>query len=249
MTTTRYTVARDKVDPRDYMFAPKTVPAQLPSTVDLRSNMPPVVDQGQLGSCTANAIAGAFQFDQMKEKINVFAPSRLFIYYNERVLENTVSIDSGAFIRDGIKTINSYGVCKESTWPYNINSFTVTPPTAAYNEAKGHIALAYYRVNVSVNDIKTALASGFPVVVGISVYASFETMSVARTGVVPMPATRDQYLGGHCVLLVGYDNAKQRFIARNSWGTSWGDKGYFYLPYTYATPSLMADCWVVSSVS
>jgi C1A family cysteine protease len=246
--TRKYPIVKDKHDPRDLPFSTISKAVVLPASVDLRAAMPPVYDQGQLGSCTGNAIAAAYEFDQMKEKIGVFQPSRLFIYYNERLMEGTVSEDSGAEIRDGIKVINKYGICSETSWPYNIESFTVKPPVAAYSEAAQHVAMAYYRVPVTLNDMKTALASGFPIVGGITLYESFESDSVAKTGKVAMPKKNEKVLGGHAILFVGYDDKSKRLLVRNSWGSSWGQGGYFTLPYAYITDTLVSDLWVVTSV-
>ena len=138
----RYGWVPDLPDARDFQFsAPDEVVASLPPKVDLRSKCPPVYDQGQLGSCTANAIAGAYEFDQRQERQPDFMPSRLFIYFNERTMEGTVDIDAGAMIRDGIKSVAKLGVCTETTWPYDISTFTQKPPTDAYKEAEKHQAL------------------------------------------------------------------------------------------------------------
>jgi len=247
-----YNLKQDKPDPRDWMFSAKlgaTVPAKLPKSVDYRPLMPPIVDQGNLGSCTANAIAAAFQYNQIKQKIGVFPPSRLFVYYNERLMEGTVDTDSGAYLRDGIKTLNTYGVCSEIVWPYIISQFKVKPSDEAYTQAKLHTALSYYRVNPAIADVKAALAAGFPVVFGFLVYTSFENYATAKTGVVTMPRPNERLLGGHAVIAVGYNDVKQQLIVRNSWGTKWGDKGYFYMPYSYIKPTLASDFWVVSAVS
>jgi len=123
----------DIPDARDYLYsAPEAVLSELPTKVDLRRQCPPVYDQGQLGSCTGNAIAAAFQFDQRKQKLTDFMPSRLFIYFSEREIEGTISSDSGAMIRDGMKTIAKLGVCSEDTWPYDIAKFARRPSKAAY---------------------------------------------------------------------------------------------------------------------
>jgi C1A family cysteine protease len=242
----------DTPDARDWMFDDKlsaVIPAKLPKSVDLRSQMPAVVDQGNLGSCTANAIAGAFQYSQIKQQIEVFPPSRLFVYYNERLLEGTVNQDAGAYIRDGIKTLKTYGVCPETLWPYIISQFKVKPSDAAYTQAQLHTALSYYRVNTTATDVKTALAAGFPVIVGFTVYNSFLSYATSLTGIMQMPKPRERILGGHAVLIVGYNDAKQQFIVRNSWGTSWGVKGHFFMPYAYVTPSLTSDFWAVQTVN
>lgn len=252
MPTRVYNVIKDIPDDRDYKFSALNAKAVAktfyPARVDLRSAMPTVQDQGSLGSCTAHAIGTAFQYGLTKLKMTSYSPSRLFIYYNERLIEGTVNQDAGAYLRTGIKTINKQGVCPEVLWPYRISQFAVKPSDAAYAKASEDKATGYYRVNVDATSIKTAIASGYPVIAGMLVYSSFEAVAVARTGRVPMPGRSDYLLGGHAVLIVGFNEATQQFIVRNSWGTSWGDRGYFYLPYSYAVPSLMNDLWVVTKI-
>ena len=244
----KYGCTKDELDARDLMF--KITPVDiLPPVVDHRSTCPPIYDQGQLGSCTGNAIAAAFEFDQIKQNIPHWTPSRLFIYYNERLVEGTTSQDAGAQIRDGIKVINQYGCCAESVWEYLPEQFTIKPSAHAYQQAKLHPTLKYQRVNQDLLDLKHTLANGFPVVCGITVYDSFESDAVAVSGMVPMPSKTENCLGGHAVLMVGYDDNKQCFIMRNSWGTSWGQIGYFYIPYAYMTdPNLAQDMWVITTV-
>lgn len=245
----KYRLLKDSQDSRDLMFKISPV-GVLPSSVDLRPGMPPVYDQGELGSCSGNAVAAAFQFDQMKENIPSWNPSRLFIYYNERMIEGTINQDSGAELRDGIRAISTYGVCDESVWAYDVTKFTITPSAEAYEQAKQHMAIQYARVGQDLNSLKQTLAGGFPIVVGIILFEAFESDAVAATGMVPMPNPEtDNCLGGHAVLVVGYDDAKECFIMRNSWGPNWGDKGYFYLPYNYLTnQNLGMDFWVVTQV-
>ena len=240
----------DLPDHRDHLYAaPMEVVAKLPAKADLRPQCPPVYDQGQLGSCTANAIGAAFEFGLLKEKKADFMPSRLFIYYNERAMEGTVKSDSGAQIRDGIKSIAKQGVCPEKDWPYVIAKFTAKPPAKTYKEALKNQALSYSRLTQSLSQLKGCLASGYPFVFGITVYESFESQEVAKSGNVPMPASHDKALGGHAILAVGYDDANQRFIIRNSWGPGWGQKGYFTLPYAYVIDSdLASDFWTVRIV-
>jgi C1A family cysteine protease len=244
-----YRLVKDSPDARDFMFKVAPV-ATLPAKVDLRPGMPPVYDQGQLGSCSGNAVAAAFQFDQMKEKIPSWNPSRLFIYYNERLIEGTVNEDDGAQLRDGIKAISTYGVCDESVWAYDVSKFAVKPSADAYTEAKTHVAMQYARVGQDLLSLKQTLAGGFPVVVGIMLFEAFEGDDVAQSGMVPMPDPEsDQCLGGHAVVVAGYDDSMKCFIMRNSWGKDWGDEGYFYLPYDYLTdPNLGMDFWVVTQV-
>ncbi len=241
----------DLPDQRDRRYAaPRRVLAALPTRCDLRRNCPPVLDQGELGSCTAHAIANAHRYDQMKQGSTAhFLPSRLFIYYNERALEGTVREDAGAQIRDGIKTLAKQGACPEALWPYDIARFAKRPPAAAYREAEKHQAILYQRLNPTLTQLKGCLAEGYPFVFGFSVYESFESAAVAKNGKVPLPARDEHSLGGHAVLATGYDDRRQHFIVMNSWSATWGDKGYFYLPYAYATDSGLADdFWTVRVV-
>lgn len=253
----RFGWVRDLPDQRDHVYAaPPQLATALPPQVDLRPQCPPVYDQGQIGSCTANAIGGAHEFSQLKQKLPTpapFVPSRLFIYYNERDIEHTIGSDSGAQIRDGMKSIAKLGVCREDpTWPYDADPFppnnklTVKPSPAAYTEALQFQAIQYQRVPQVMTQLKGCLAAGYPFVFGFTVYESFEGQEVARTGAAPMPQSGEQVLGGHAVLAVGYDDAQQRFIVRNSWGTGWGQEGYFTMPYQYMNDGQLAgDFWTL----
>ena len=241
----------DLPDQRDYRYAaPIEVVGALPANVDLTSACPAVYDQGQLGSCTANAIAAAIEFEQMKQNLSpVFVPSRLFVYYNERVIEGTVDSDSGAQIRDGMKSVGSQGDCPEDMWPYVIANYAEKPTDACYQTALQHKAILYQRVVTDLDQMKGCLASGYPFAFGFTVYQSFESPQVAQTGHAPLPQPDETVLGGHAVLAVGYDDANQWFIVRNSWGAKWGMQGYFTLPYTYLTNSdLASDFWTVRVV-
>lgn len=222
---------------------------KLPAKVDLRAKCPPVYDQGQLGSCTANAIAAAVEFDLMKQKKKAFVPSRLFIYYNERAMEGTIGSDSGAQIRDGIKSVGQKGDCPETEWPYDIAKFAQKPPPRCYKDAVQHKAVLYQRVSQITNQMKGCLASGYPFVFGFAVYESFMSAQVAKTGHAPMPGPKEKQIGGHAVLAVGYDDANQWFIVRNSWSSVWGMKGYFTIPYAYVADNTLADdLWTIRVV-
>ncbi|MBK7206777.1 MAG: C1 family peptidase [Elusimicrobia bacterium] len=244
----RYGWIPDLPDGRDFRYTAPRV--KLPPKVDLRKKCPAVYDQGDLGSCTANAIGAAHQFGQIKQKVKRdFVPSRLFIYYNERVILGTVNEDSGAMIRDGIKTVVKQGVCPERDWPYVIKKFTIKPPKPCYTKALNHQVVSYRRISHSLKQMQGCLASGYPFVFGFSVYESFESEEVAKTGVVPMPQKEESMIGGHAVLAVGYDNAKKAFIVRNSWGPGWGDKGHCHMPYDYLTNvDLADDLWTIRMV-
>jgi len=243
---------RDLPDERDFLYAAPLLrfPQGLPAAVDLRPECPPVYDQGQLGSCTANGIGGAIEFDQRKQGTKEFVPSRLFIYYNERVMEGTVNQDAGAQIRDGVKSVATLGAPPETDWPYDIAKFAQKPPAKAYTDAKQDLVTAYARVAQNLTQMQGCLASGYPFVFGFTVYESFESEEVAQTGVVPMPAHGEAVLGGHCVVAVGYDSKKRVFIIRNSWGTGWGMKGYCTMPFEYLISThLASDFWTIRSVS
>jgi C1A family cysteine protease len=241
----------DLPDKRDKLFTQLTAvmpPVKLPRSVDLRQKCSPIENQGQLGSCTANALAGNLEYLKILEYHKNLDFSRLFIYYNERVISHTTGIDSGASLRDGIKTLVKLGACPEKEWPYDIDRFTVKPTENAYQDALNYQITAYYRI-ITLNQMKQTLATGYPFVYGFSVYESFESEAVSKTGIVPMPADTEHLIGGHAVMAVGYDYSKQQMIVRNSWGTSWGDKGYFYMPYNYISNSnLASDFWTVRNM-
>lgn len=241
----------DLPDQRDFIYAARRpLLKKLPSKIDLRKKCPPVYDQGDLGSCTANAIGGAFEFGLIKQNPSLaFMPSRLFIYYNERVIEHSVDSDNGAMIKDGIKSVNKQGVCPESMLPYNISTFATKPSDQCYHEALKHQVLSYHRVSRNLAQMRGCLADGYPFVFGFTVYESFESAAVAKTGKVNMPKQSEQQVGGHAVMAVGYDHSTKRFIVRNSWGAGWGLKGYFTMPYDYLmNESLADDFWTVRVV-
>jgi C1A family cysteine protease len=246
----RYGWQPDLPDQRDYRYAaPPAVIKTLPEKTDLRPGCPPVYDQGQLGSCTANAIGAAFEFGLIKQNTSDFMPSRLFIYYNERVIEHSVNNDSGAMIRDGMKTVNKEGACPEKDWPYITSKFTQKPQSDCYASALNHQVLSYHRVPRILDQIKGCLADGFPMVFGFTVYESFESAVVARTGILEMPGPGEHVIGGHAVLATGYDDTTRRFIVRNSWGDTWGMKGYFTMPYDYLlNENLSDDFWTIRLV-
>lgn len=247
-TAHRYGWVRDLPDQRDHVFL--ALPsASLVTKVDLRPGQPPVYDQGDLGSCTANAVAGNLDFNRKKQGEAFISPSRLFIYYQEREDQGTVASDSGSSIRESVKAVKAYGACPEKEWPYDIKRYTTAPSAKAYADAIKYEALTYERIDRNLVDFKTCLADGYPFVIGFTVYESFEGPDVAKTGIMPMPAKTESVLGGHAVEVVGYDDSKQWFIVRNSWGKKWGDKGYFYMPYAYLLDSkLSSDFWTLRSV-
>jgi C1A family cysteine protease len=247
MKIQRYGWRPDTPDQRDQTYrSPSRFTAKLPASIDLRIGMPMIWDQLDLGSCTANSTGAQVWF---LDKTNPAEPSRLFIYYNTRVLEGTRTWDSGASIRNSIKSVVKWGFCDEALWPYSVRKFTRKPTNAAYKDAKRDRVSIYSRIQQTAKGIKGALAEGFPVNFGFSVYTSFEDESVAKSGIMMIPKPNEELLGGHAVLIVGYDDERQHYIVRNSWGTDWGDKGYFYMPYTFVHDrNYCADFWIVRAV-
>lgn len=264
-----YNWQRDIPDFRDFHYESLTLSVSgghpLPKKVDLRAQCSPVVNQGDIGSCTGNSLAGHIEFLELKEikanlpldqapeefERNKFASvSRLFIYYNERVIENTVNEDAGAQIRDGIKALASVGFCREAVWEYHENLVFQKPTDVAFAEASKHKISKYMRLT-TLNGLKHCLANGYPFAFGFAVYESFESDQVAQDGLVPFPGPEESMIGGHAVLAVGYDDEKEVhgekgcFIVRNSWGPDWGDKGYFYLPYSFFIRHLCDDYWSI----
>jgi C1A family cysteine protease len=243
----KYHWVKDKVDTRDH-------PYQLTNTtqsniVDLRQYCSLIENQGNLGSCTGNAIAGAIELLHKRQN-RTLDISRLFIYYYERMFIGTVNYDSGAYIRDGIKVCYKYGAPIENLWPYNISKFRTVPTKTALIDAAKRKVTSYQRA-ADFNQVIDAITSGYPVTIGFSVYSSFDTKTVAKTGIMPYPnVNKERLLGGHAVLLVGYNKNNNTFIARNSWGTRWGDQGYFYMPFEVIQNTRMSnDFWVIKSIA
>ncbi len=222
-----------------------------PSTsVDLRSKMPPIIDQGSLGSCTACALASLYSY--LKPTLD---PSILFVYYNVRYLDsllrggNNPSIDDGSTLYQGINSLVKYGVCSSSLWPYILNKQGIKPTANCYTDALNNQTLQFLNVPQTLIGMKNALIAGYPFVVGIAVYQSFISTNAIQTGMIPMPSSRDRLLGYHAISVVGFKDSNQRFICRNSWGTSFGDKGYMYIPYNYFTNRRLAsDLWCIKLI-
>jgi len=231
----------DRPDHRDKLYSTIAAPPRkLPAHVDLRAGCSPVENQGQLGSCTANALAGNLEFLEKKAGHAVTDLSRLFIYYNERAMEGTINEDSGAMIRDGVKSLVKLGVCGEKLWPYNIARFNAKPSAPCFKDAANHQVTSYHRI-LTLQQMKQCLAEGYPFVFGFTVYEAFESAAVARTGKLNLPGPREKNLGGHAVCCVGYNDAAKRVLVRNSWGADWGLNGYFTMPYDYISNNNLAD--------
>ena len=242
---------RDDADDRDHRFvAPPEILRDLPRSTDLRPRLPPVYNQLQINSCTANAIAAALEFDEIRQGIRKsLTPSRLFIYYNERAMEGTDGKDVGARIRDGIKVIAKQGDCPEELWPYHERSVNVRPPRECYSQARHYKAVEYQRMMHRIEELKSCLASGYPFVFGFKVFESFQGESIKKTGHLDMPKRHEKFIGMHAVLAVGYEDSSRWFISRNSWGDQWGMQGYFTIPYEYLmSPELAHDFWTIRVV-
>lgn len=237
----RYGCKPDLIDHRDFMFLRSEHYAkliELPPSVNLVDKLPPCWDQGDLGSCTGHGSGAAIAF--LKPG---FMPSRLMIYYDGREIEGDTNDDAGAQIRDVVAGLADRGVCDEALWPYDISAFAISPNNDAYQSA-GVNKISQYLRCTDLDDIKNSLAQGFPVIIGFSVYENFESQDVANTGILKMPGPNDRMVGGHCVLVIGYDDTRGQVFVRNSWGTGWGLQGNFWMDYLYFQ-NLVNDCWTI----
>jgi len=244
-----YGYVPDEQDERDFVYKavrPDTAP--LPPQIDLRHLCSPVRDQGQLGCCTGFAIAaGLREFMMIKLGTPITPMSPLFVYYEERKLEHTLEQDAGAQPRDGLKVLAKTGCSPEADDPYDVALFTNRPSAQALKDASQFKIAAYHRLN-SLNDMLACLAGGNGIVMGFKVFESFESNAVAQTGDMAMPADGESTVGGHAVFVAGYKSDPGTpgggcLIVKNSWGTSWGESGYFYMPYAYVRPDWVSDAW------
>lgn len=227
-----------------------TVTASAPTLVcDLRPLFPPVYDQGDIGSCTAMAVCSVFQYNNGNDAA---LPSRLFNYYCSRSLQNNMLRDVGSTIKDATQALYQFGCCGEPLWPYITTKFAAQPPHVAYADASKQRIASYARVTISSDAIESALKAGHPVCIGVLLYESFVSPTTTRTGLVKYPNSKnEQLLGGHAIVIVGFDRSNAQnpvFIVRNSWGASWGNKGYCTFPYRYILDrSLAFDAWIILS--
>ena len=182
--------------------------------------------------------------NQPKNK-TIFDPSKLFIYYNERVDDGTVHADTGSDLRTAIRTISQQGVCAEADWSYNTANVFTKPPDKCYADAKKEVFQAYVSINKDRENMQQSLAQGYPFVFGFMVIKRFMSDDVRNTGRVPVPTATDEIGGGHAVLCVDYSDIDQTYTILNSWGHEWGDHGYFYLPYEYMEGPLCSDMWSI----
>ncbi|MBZ5559848.1 MAG: C1 family peptidase [Acidobacteriia bacterium] len=244
--------SRDRPSPLDWKYRPRTsVARRLPDVVDLRRHCPPVYDQLHLNSCSANALACALRFDELEEgRRSLPEPSRLFIYFNERLVAGVVDQDASVSLRDGYRTIAKFGSCPEPMWPYQVRRFRRQPTPRCYRAGRRHEAVEYYRIRRALSHLRTCLAEEYPFVFGLAVHKSMLSRQVKRTGLIPVPRRGDHMVGGHAVLAVGYDHPRRVFIIRNSWGHDWGHDGYACLPYEFMRSSALSwDFWTMRRVS
>ena len=237
---------RDRQDERDKRYArPRSVQrGSLPKFIDLRQHMTAVENQGELGSCTANAIAGAYEYLAKRMTGQSYDISRLFIYYLARKFDGCEDEDCGSTLRLGMKVLAKYGACSEAAWPYDIDVFRNQPHDEAFQEAADHLIDEYDRLEVNLHAMKVCLAEGYPFVFGTDIFSSFEELDHRGHANLPLPS--EENLGGHAMLACGYSDRDQVFLVRNSWGTDWGDRGYCYMPYEYLTNTdLTGDCWTL----
>ena len=262
-TNSRYSLVRDDPDPGDYLYPPKSehVRKRLPSRVDLRPLCPPVQDQGKLGTCTAHAVAGAIDYERRLHKQRAIRPSRLFIYYNERPIAHEKRLKPTVNLRDALKVAAKHGACPETMLPYNVlpRATIKKPLPAAYKAAAKHRIAAYYRISHGsltpeqfLHHLKSCLADRHPFVFGFKMHPSFVPPRTEKWEgwMMPIPQKRnDRGHGGHAVMAVGYDDRKQAVLVRNSWGTGFGIKGYFWMPYSLISDSGFAhDFWTIRGI-
>jgi len=257
----RDAAAKDPFDRRDllYLYSPAEARARLPQRIDLRPMCPMVHEQGHPGTCTAHAIAGAFQFEQRRLELDDFSPSRLFIYYTERAMQRAQHKRGGPNLRAGLKAVARHGVCPENLWPYSqdLKVIATKPPAKAYEVAKHHKIVKYHRIEMGKQSssaflrlMKSCLAEGCPFLFAFHYHQSFEDPGVGKDGKMPASKPRELFKHWHAVMAVGYDDRSRNMIVRNSWGWSWGRQGYFFMPYDLIVrPELTADFWTIRGVT
>ncbi len=243
-------------DPRDLMFqfSPRMA-ANFPPVLDNGPHMGTQLDQARLGSCGANTADESYMYDQLAQSLPMQSMSRLFMYWTTRYLQGTVDSDSGVENRKMMKALNQFGACPESMHPYADDQFTFRkkPTDACFTAALANRITSYTAVQVSLNQIKSALFSGFTIIFGFLVFRGIESDQASETGIVPDPASGEQPIGGHDVSLCGFSDVTGMFKFRNHWmngpGRPWGDNGYGYASYKYFTdPNLVSDLWVINAV-
>lgn len=221
---------------------------RLPGKVDLRPLMTQVENQGELNSCVANAVAGAYEYLAKRHLgSDGYEVSRLFVYYNARAASGMEAEDEGSMIGDAIASLREHGACSEETWAYREEAVNEEPTEDAYDEGANFLVESSEAVDIDLDAWRGALAEGNPIIFGCTLFDSFDS---ARRGKIPLPTKREKQRaehGGHAMLCVGYSDPDRVFIVRNSWGEDWGDEGYCYMPYDYLmNPEYNdGDAWII----
>jgi len=231
----------------------KRVAARAPAAVDLRRWCPPVEDQGELGSCTANAGVALLEYFERRTTGEHLDASRLFLYKTTRNLLGWAG-DDGAYLRTTMKAMVLFGVPPEQYWQYEPARLNEEPPAFCYAFAQNYKSIKYYRLDPPgtmpdqvLANVRQFLAAGLPSMFGFTVYSSLP--AVGGGADIPYPVETDSCEGGHAVAAVGYDNNRRigphkgALLIRNSWGNEWGDHGYGWLPYEYVLRGLADDFW------
>jgi C1A family cysteine protease len=225
-------------DERDYKFKNTLVRAihsgSLPSSVDLRPDWGDIYDQGDVGSCVAQSVAYQIRHLLRKTVDKKLDMSRLFIYYNGRVISNfPVTEDTGMTMRNGFRSVTAYGAPDEILWPHVLEDWAKRPSDDAYREAANNRNITYFAVDQNLLEMKKCLKDGFAISFGMMLFDSFMSTEVARTGKVPIPDfDKEQRIGGHAMTIIGYNDADETFTVVNSWGKAWGDGGSCHIPYS-----------------
>ena len=218
-------------DIRDHIYRNSSTDV-LRESVDLREWDTTVETQDSLGSCSSNALTNAYELCVKRLYPEYYTHlSRLFIYYNTRAEYGDIQKDEGIFLRDGLKSLAKFGVCSESLWPYQLDKFDDRPSTECYEDAKKRKIIKYEKL-ISIYYITQVLNDNRPVVFGMEIYDSFMDLN-ERISTVNFPGRKEKSMGGHAMCMVGYDLKKRLFLAKNSFGTSWGDNGYCWIPFDY----------------
>lgn len=225
---------------------------RMPAKVDLRRHMSRIEDQGDTNSCVANAVAGAYEYLLRRHwGEDGYDVSRLFIYFNARADDEEWE-DDGTTIVAAIQGLQDYGACSEETWPFDEDLVNETPDDDAYEEAAGFRVEDVAVVPTELDSWRSCLAEGYPIIFGLDVFNSFDDHR--RKGLVSMPSRRESRRdshSAHAMLCVGYSDPDRVFIVRNSWGRSWGDRGYCYIPYDYLLSDRYnhGDSWTIRQMT
>jgi len=218
-------------DSRDYIYRKSGAP--LKSSIDLRQFDSLIENQLDLGSCVGNAITNCYELQVKKLYPDTFVDlSRLFVYYNARLLDGTTDSDVGTTIKSGIQAGNHFGLCTEELWPYDISKFTTKPIPQCYRDGSYRV-ITQYQSLATVEDILDCLNNDKPVVIGTHLYESFMSLD-KDNAIVQSTGYNDGYIGAHAMVALGYDLEKRWLLVKNSFGTEWGENGYCYIPFYYA---------------